>query len=379
MNQKLKSLLASAAAVIDAKGRVLCDGGPASDPTIEHATKVVANCCRRLHKRGFHLESVNQLESHHIDVIVKSWHLDQLGVKTMEEQLSRLRIFCGWLGKPELMRKGGLPAYLPEVDPSLLKVKPDANAIRLWLEVAEQMMLAADRVRTREPRLYWMMLAQIFFGLSRKETLVLFPHQADKKTCLEIPRPDGGVRYIPIFKELLLGQVQRLLLNEIKAGCKPGDALAWPDLTLEQSASRVYSLMRGLGVSARQNGISPDQLFEAFKKYQCSIIEFLPVRWRASLPASLLNPRGTRVGNIVIDKACDIVGGIYVWPATTATGHGTFVPLSAEQAMEARITLVLEKIGSQSITVHLQSFLDLYPQFCGEADALLARVALTRR
>jgi hypothetical protein len=137
--------------------------------------------------------------------------------------------------------------------------------------------------------------------------------------------------------------------------------------------------MRGLGVSARQNGISPDQLFEAFKKYQCSIIEFLPVRWRASLPASLLNPRGTRVGNIVIDKACDIVGGIYVWPATTATGHGTFVPLSAEQAMEARITLVLEKIGSQSITVHLQSFLDLYPQFCGEADALLARVALTRR
>jgi hypothetical protein len=47
--------------------------------------------------------------------------------------------------------------------------------------------------------------------------------------------------------------------------------------------------------------------------------------------------------------------------------------------MEARITLVLEKIGSQSITVHLQSFLDLYPQFCGEADALLARVALTRR
>ena len=215
--------------------------------------------------------------------------------------------------------------------------------------------------------------------MSRSDTLAFFPHQADKGTHVEIPRRGGGVRCIPIFSESLLGQVQRLLLNEIKAGCKPGDALAWPDRTEEQSASRVYRLMRRLGVSALQNGISPKHLIEAFKQHEYAVIELLPLRWRASLPASLLNPRGTRVGNIVIDTVGDVVGGLYVWPATTATGHGTFVPLTEAEAMQARITLVLEKIGSQSIDVDLQDFLDLYPQFCDEVDALLARVALTLR
>jgi len=379
MNEKLQSLLASANAVIDAHGRVLSGGKPAADRTVGHATNVMANCCRRLHKLGFHLESVNQLEALHIDVLVKSWHLDELEAKTMESQLSKVRIFCAWLGKPELIRKGGLQAYLPEVDPSLLKVKPRANAIKTWLEDAVQMTRAADSVRTNEPRFYWILQVGIFFGLSRSETLAFFPHQADKGTHLEILRRGGGVRCIPIFSESLLGQVQRLLLNEIKAGCKPGDALAWPDRTLEQSASRVYRLMRRLGVSALQNGISPKQLMKAFTQYQGSIIKLIPVRWRASLPTSFSNPRGTRVGNIVIDTAGDVVGGLYVWPSTTATGHGTFVPLTEAQAMQARITFVVEKIGSQSIDVDLQSFLDLYPQFCDEADALLARVALTRR
>jgi hypothetical protein len=379
MNEKLQSFLASANAVIHTKGRVLCDGEPASHRTVEHAADVMASCCRRLHKLGFHLESVNRLEALHIDAVVKSWHLDALGAKTMESQLSKVRIFCDWLGKPELIRKGGLQAYLPEVDPSLLKVKPNANAIELWLEVAEKTMRAADGVRTDELRFYWILQVGIFFGLSRKETLVLFPHQADKGTHLEIPRPGGGVRCIPIFSQSVLGHVQRLLLNEIKAGCKRGDSLAWPGRTLEQSASRVYGLMRRLGMSAVKNGISLAHLIEAFKQYECSIIELLPLRWRESLPASFLNLRGTRVGNIQIDTAGDIVGGLYVWPATTATGHGTFVPLTEAQAMQARITFVVEKIGSQSIDVDLQNFLDLYPQFCDEVDTLLARVALTLR
>jgi len=55
-----------------------------------------------------------------------------------------------------------------------------------------------------------------------------FLTQADKGTHLEILRRGGGVRCIPIFSESLLGQVQRLLLNEIEAGCKPG---SWPGRT----------------------------------------------------------------------------------------------------------------------------------------------------
>lgn len=379
MKQKLQSLLASAAAVINTDGGVRADGQPASARSVEYGHALLANSCRRWYQLGFDIESVHQLEALHIDALVKNWHLDGLSAKTMETQLSKLRIFCGWMGKPEIVRKGGLPTYLPDVDPKLLKVKPKAHAIKVWAEDAVRIMQAADSARTDEPRFHWILLMGVFFGLSRREIMAFDPHKADKGTYLEIPRPDGGVRWIPIFSNLLLGHVQRLVLNEIKSRCKPGGVLAWPNRSVKQSISRLYYLMRRMDVTLNQNGITPNNLSEAFKQNEALIIDLLPSAWRASLPASFFQPLGTRIGNLVIDEAGDTVGALYVWPAAAVTAQGEFVPLSQVQSVQARVTVVIEKIGIKNAAVDLARFLERYPQLCAKADVLLARVALTRR
>ena len=379
MNQNLQSLLASAAAVINTEGSVRADEQPASSYPFEYGHALLAKSCRRLYKLGFDIDSVHQLEALHIHSLVKNWHLDGLSAKTMETQLSKLRIFCAWLGKPELVFEGGLTTYLPDVDPKILKVGPKARAIKVWAKDAVRIMQAADRVRTEEPRLYWTLLMGVFFGLSRREIMAFAPHEDDNGTSLEIPRPDGGVRWIPIYPSRLLGHIQRLALNEIKARCRPGDVLAWPHRTPKQSIDRVYRLLRRMGVALNQNGITPNNLSEAFKQNEALIIDLLPLAWRASLPASFFQPFGTPIGNLVIDDAGDTVGTLYVWPGTVVTAQGEFVPFSQVQAARARVTVVLKKNGTKNAAVDLASFLERYPQLCAKADLLLARVALTRR
>lgn len=111
-HKTLTALVTSAERVIDKNGLIRLNGKVASIRTVEFSRQVVRESCRRLHTLGYYIIDINSLKEKHIDALVRDWHEKGLSNKTMQNQLSRLRIFAGWLGKPEIIKAGGLPAYL---------------------------------------------------------------------------------------------------------------------------------------------------------------------------------------------------------------------------------------------------------------------------
>ena len=95
MLSKLDRLLASADAIVLKNAGLRVNGKVASDRTQEYSRQLMAETCRRLHKLGYYLEDIAGLSARHLDALVKDWHLSNHKNKTMQNQYSRLKIFCG--------------------------------------------------------------------------------------------------------------------------------------------------------------------------------------------------------------------------------------------------------------------------------------------
>ena len=100
---RLDSFLRSAEAVVRAGAATRINGAVASLRTQEYSLQVVSESCRRLHRLGFLLGSVDGLTRKHIDALVGSWVSQGLSNKTIQNQFSRIKVFAGWLGKPWLV------------------------------------------------------------------------------------------------------------------------------------------------------------------------------------------------------------------------------------------------------------------------------------
>ena len=133
-DDKLDRLIGSVNAVIRANAGARVNGKIASNRTQEYSQQVMGESCRRLHRLGFYLENITGLGEKHIQALVKDWHRQKLSNKTMQNQYSRVKIFCGWLGKPGIVDNSGVgvSAYLPEVDATELKVRTYAETSKSW-------------------------------------------------------------------------------------------------------------------------------------------------------------------------------------------------------------------------------------------------------
>ena len=98
----LRRLLRNVAAVVDQHGRIRVNGKTASERTFRQTHEVMASFCRRLHRLGFFIEDVSSLREKHIRAVVRSWWDDRISAKTMQNQYSRLKIFCAWIGKSDI-------------------------------------------------------------------------------------------------------------------------------------------------------------------------------------------------------------------------------------------------------------------------------------
>lgn len=132
MSEKLDRLMASAKEVIRQNAGLRVDGKTASNRTRELTEHVLTECCRRLHRLGFYLENVEGLQRKHIDALVGSWYAQPMAPKTIQNLFSRVKIFCGWLGKSGIVSQRGAIGHLPGVEASELKVKTYTEKSVSW-------------------------------------------------------------------------------------------------------------------------------------------------------------------------------------------------------------------------------------------------------
>jgi hypothetical protein len=420
---KLQRFIASAYAIVDKKGKVRTNGAVASIRTVEYSRTTAANACRRLHAMGFYLEDVSGIGAKHVDALVKDWHKDGLNPKTLQNQLSKLRIFCGWLGKPGVIREGGIPAYLPEVDPATLKVKSYTERSKSLSGNGVSILRVLDRAKQEDDRLYQMLLLGSMFGLRRKEMLQIKPHLADKgdRLCLDGNITQGGRPREYLIKDDYFGKIERKVIDMVKASCKKDETLGWPGRTYAQNQRRLYYYTDKIGLTLKESGTSTHGLRYEFAENKALVNGLLPpvlgglgkemsVPKRKAVMQEISNQlghgdnhttgayfgtfrnlreealpgHGTLLGSFVLCAARSIVASLFVTPRLPTKPEGGWFGRTTPGLMQmddfdrenAKLLVVVEQDGVSQPPLDLAQFLLLRPEQKERAVALAGRIGL---
>ena len=191
---KLLQLLETANRVVREHAGQRVNGKVASFRTQEYSKQFMNETCRRLHELGFYLSDIKGLSEKHIEALCQSWYLQGHSNKTMQNQFSRLKIFCGWMGKRSIVgRRGvGVHPYLvgmdgyEQVTETALKVCTIAQKSKSWSGNGIDVVREIRRATQEDPRFGAMMLLGLAFGLRKKEQLKIKPWRAHKEGFLEI-------------------------------------------------------------------------------------------------------------------------------------------------------------------------------------------------
>jgi hypothetical protein len=377
MSEKLSKLLLSVDVVLERESRTRVDGKVSSFRTQRLSKQIMYETCRRLHRLGYYMESIDSISPKHITALVKSWRDDGLSNKTIQNQFSRVKIFVNkWIGKRGLVRDG-VASYLPDVDPNELRVRTYAEKSKSWsgngLDVSEWL----SKAENLDERFHCMLFMGLAFGLRKKEMLMIKPWRADKGVTLEI---DGSVakngRYRSIKIDGEYGQFQRQVLELVKRVVKRSETLGWPNRTLKQNENRYYKMMSAIGATKYESGVTGHGLRAEFAENQALIMGLIPPalggdkkqmtkREREVVTLKVSNemghgrvsvigayygafrkvqaiPRslGERAGTFVVSE--DDVGHIYCNPPLHRDAAGAYRKLSEDEKQSIQLMVRLE-------------------------------------
>lgn len=409
---KLENLLRSADEIVLKNAATRVNGKVASNRTQEFTRQVVGETCRRLHRLGYYLESVGGLREKHLDAIVRDWHAQGLSNKTMQNQYSRLKIFCEWAGKSGIVSRRGFAGHLPGVDPATLKVMTCAEKSKSWSGRGVDLVKEIVKARIEDRRWGAMLLMGVAFGLRKKEMLRLKPWKADKDLFLEIDgnvAKNGKFRAIPVMGEEY-GKFQRWCLDEAKRQCKKTETLGWPGLSYKQSENRFYHLMKKHGFTGGDLGITAHGLRAEFAENMALLSGLLPPSLGGDLGQSkelreevgyqvshLLghgdlhtigayygsfrvrnkgDGRGKRVGTLVLDAETDLVAAVYVNPGPVADADGSYRKQSEVERLEASVLVIEERAGVETKELTAAQWVAQRTEAEPRLKALLGRVGL---
>ena len=214
-----------------------------------------------LYQLGYRLESPTSLKPKHVQALFMHWQQKKLAVKTIYGLFSNLRSLCRWIGKEGMILDIGVYAGGREH----LVRKTAATEDLSWQALGVDVETLIGNAKLLDIRLWILLQLQRFFGLRVKESLELRPWRATALGQDYLYITDGTKggkhRMIPIRNER-----QRSVLHTAKEiiGNRLSAQLRWPDKTWRQAQSHFYYLMRQLGATHGQLGVSPHGLRHSF-------------------------------------------------------------------------------------------------------------------
>lgn len=272
--KKMRKLLSE---ILDKHAKTRVNGNVASHSTASTNGTNLGTCFNDLWRIGSRIADPRNLTQTHIRKLCEHWHTKGIATSTMQARLSSLRIFCGWIGKGEMVKS--LPQFLPEVEARLLRVVKTAHDSKSWTEngidVIEKIKLAdeLDIVFGR------MLRMDLSFGLRRMEVLQMKPHKSDMGTKLRVyEAKNGRQRDIDIETP-----EQRQVLDLVKAATKGKlDHLAWKHTTRGKVATLDYNLgrynkcMAAIGITRKDAGVTGHGLRAQYAENAALIAHMIP-------------------------------------------------------------------------------------------------------
>lgn len=254
------------------------NGRVASDRTATAYGEVLRYAFSTLFELGYKLQNPANLSEAHIASLCKHWYSTGKKPSTIQEYLSKLRVFSRWVGKKHMVKS--LQVYLPDVDKKLLRATRIAGESKGWSEKGVDIkakIQAADELDERFGLMLRMMLA---FGLRRKEVVHNRPWKADRgdKLIIYLGEAKGGRPRDILFDT----PEQRQVLDFVKSKVGKSDYLGWTttmrgeDASLKYNIGKYNRLMAKIGITKLKDGATGHGLRAQYAENSALIAGMIP-------------------------------------------------------------------------------------------------------
>lgn len=253
------------------------NGKVASDRTTTAYGEALRSIFKTLLKLGFKLEKPENLSEKHIEALCKEWYRLERSPKTMQVNLSHLRIFAGWIGKRNMVKD--IFHYLPDVPREKLRVVTVAKRSKSWSENGIDVAAKIAEADAIDWRFGLMLRLQLSFGLRRMEVIQAVPWKNDHGTKFAAYATKGG-RPRDILIET---PEQRKVLDMVKARLKKSETLGWPTRPDGSASDLAYStrkysrLLPRIGITRDEALVTGHGLRAQYAENAALIASLIPV------------------------------------------------------------------------------------------------------
>jgi integrase len=267
--QKLNEILS-----IHATKRV--NGKVASHSTTTSAGQTLRTCFSDLTELGYRLQDPHNLSEKHLTALCVHWRANGRATSTIQERLSRLRVFAGWIEKPGLVKS--LATYLPDVPAKELRVRKVADKSKGWTENDIDVAAKIREADMLDRRFGMMLRVALAFGLRRMEVVQLRPWKSDRGDKLAVYHAKNG-RPRDVYMDT---PEQRTVLDQVKASVSKSGHLGWAHTTrgevatLEYSIARYNKCMAKIGITREEAGVTGHGLRAQYAENAALIAQMIP-------------------------------------------------------------------------------------------------------
>lgn len=276
--------------------RFSADGGRVvSHATRAERTKILTQTVRDLYELGYLIRDVKNLSRRHLRALMTLWEQRGYSAATLQKRCSVLRLFCRWLGKPDLLDD---PRTLL-ADPQRFERHYAATEDHSWSAQGVDTATVIAKVAARDPLVALHLRLAQAFGLRVQEAALLRPHLAEQGEWLRVcwGTKGGRVRQVPIRTS-----EQRALLAEAKTyAVHPQDSTIPKDRTLPNWLNHHYYVLRCCGLT-RQAGLTSHGLRHQYAndRYEELTGQPSPVRAGSGSTDTPADPASTRQGRLQV-------------------------------------------------------------------------------
>jgi integrase len=336
------------------------NGRVASDRTRTAYGEVLRMAFDQLTALGHRIQNPRNLNEEHIGALCQFWYLEGRRVSTIQEYLSKLRVFAAWIGKDKMVKS--LPKYLPDVEKKLLVVSRTAKESKSWSENGIDIRLKIDEADALDWRFGLMVRMMLAFGLRRKEVTHNRPWKADKGDKLVIFHGEAkGGRPRDIYID---SPQQRAVLDFVKSKVKSHEYLGWPTDTRGLKASLAYCIgrynksMAKIGITKLEVGVTGHGLRAQYAENAALIAQMIPPTLggkRGQMDSVTLDIKREQVSELLGHSRKSITNAYY---GSFGRGGGDSAGASLGNIIRAALNLLevdaMKPVPSDRIPVVLQ-------------------------
>lgn len=225
-------------------------------------TAVILGFFSTLKSLGFNIESVRNLKQKHLIAVFHYLEEMNQSSSTIQNKISIMRIFCEWIGKPNMV--GPSSSYVK--NPKNAKRSTAAREDKSWTGNGIDVMEKIKEITKKDPVCgIWTEFA-LAFGLRLREAIMLRPSIAHQGPVLHIREGTKGGRSRIIVVET---EYQRDVLNRAKLlEDKKTGFLSKRGKTLLQKIRHFQYVLRSCGISLSESGVTLHGLRHQFSHAQ---------------------------------------------------------------------------------------------------------------